>query len=201
MAWVYSVSRRPRPPRRPRVVGTPSTRATRLGVRAERCARVTTHARNASVLVTQAPRTSQVFGRCDAGNRVGPQYLCAQNKGTYTASIFAGLSRQTLQFLRDRCESCASFASKRATGRAADSAGHALSKRRPLRGHRARNPARAKEPPRVGSRLTRSTFSRTAAGSSPRVRTINRERLRNNNRKFTERGAFPPVPNPPFPDT
>ena len=63
--------------------------------------------RNASVLVSQAPRTSQVFGRCDAGNRVGPQYLCAQNKGTYTASIFAGLSRETLQFLRDRCESCA----------------------------------------------------------------------------------------------
>ena len=89
--------------RRPRVAGTSSTRATRLGVRAQRCSRVTTHARNASVLVTQAPRTSQVFGRCDAGNRVGPQYLCAQNKGTYTASIFAGLSCETLQFLRDRC--------------------------------------------------------------------------------------------------
>ena len=67
---------------------------------------MTTHARNASVLVSQAPRTSQVFGRCDAGNRVGPQYLCAQNKGTYTASIFAGLSRETLQYLWDRCEVC-----------------------------------------------------------------------------------------------
>ena len=129
---------------------------------------MTTHARNASVLVSQAPRTSQVFGRCDAGNRVGPQYLCAQNKGTYTASIFAGLSRQTLQYLRDRCESCASFASKRATGRAADSAGHALSKRGPLRGHRARNPAREKEPPRVGSWSTREKRPHDAEGGRTR---------------------------------
>ncbi len=57
------------------------------------------------------------------------------------------------------------FASKRATGRAADSAGHALSKRRPLRGHRARNPAREKSRREVGSRSTRENARTTRAAA------------------------------------